>query len=265
MVSIVHSSIAQQKESSRKNVKDIDTTIGDPGRRFPSTHPDILAGLREPGGPRFRAALSTLCQRYWKPVYMYVRTSWTKSNEDAKDLTQAYFVWLLESDCLEKFDPSRGTFRGYLKGTLRSFVGHQEEALRALKRGGGARVLSLEGSPPALAEVIIDPRGVDPEKLFESLWVVEVVRRAVDRLRERYRSLGKERAFRIYEEYVLAPSNPRPTYQELAQRYALKEREVESFLETLRLEVRREIRAELAELTSDERSLEEEWNGLFGE
>jgi RNA polymerase sigma-70 factor (ECF subfamily) len=245
-------------------VKDIDTTIGEPSGRFPSTAQDILAGLRAPDGPQFRAALSTLCQRYWKPVYIYVRTAWTKSNEDAKDLTQAYFLWLLGSDCLEKFDPCRGTFRGYLKGTLRSFVGHQEEALRALKRGGGAHVLSLEGSPPALEEVIADPRSVDPEKNFESLWVVEVVRRSVDRIRERYFAQGKGNAFRVYEEYVLAPSNPRPTYQELAHRYGLKEREVESCLETLRLEVRREIRAELAELTSHEESLEEEWNGLFG-
>jgi RNA polymerase sigma factor (sigma-70 family) len=245
-------------------MKDADTTIGDPGGRFPSTAHDILASLRGPDGPPFRAALATLCRRYWKPVYMYVRTAWTKSNEDAKDLTQAYFLWLLESDCLEKFDPSRGTFRGYLKGTLRSFLGHQDAALRALKRGGGAHVLSLEGSPPAMEEVIADPQGVDPEKMFERLWVVEVVRRAIDRIRERYGSQGKETAFRIYEEYVLASSEPRPTYQELANRYALKERDVETCLETLRNEVRREIRAELAELTSDEKSLEEEWHGLFG-
>jgi RNA polymerase sigma-70 factor (ECF subfamily) len=245
-------------------MRDLDTTAGGPGGRFPETAQDILSGLRARPGEELRAAFSALCQRYWKPVYMYVRIAWAKTNEDAKDLTQAYFLWLLESESLQKFDAARGSFRGYLKGTLRSFVGHQEAAMGALKRGGAARVLSLEGAPPSLEEIVPDARSADPEKIFESLFVVELIERAVSRVRERYRSQGKEAAFRVYEEYVLAQAAPRPTYQELAGRYGLREREIESVLEKLRLEVRQEIRNELAETTPDDRSLEEEWNGLFG-
>ncbi|HEV3029409.1 MAG TPA: sigma-70 family RNA polymerase sigma factor [Planctomycetota bacterium] len=245
-------------------MKDLDTSLGEPGGRFPETAHDLLAGLRDPDGPGYRAALSALCRRYWKPVYTYVRTAWTKSNEDAKDLTQAYFLWLLEGNPLEKYDPARGTFRGYLKGTLRSFVGHQERALGALKRGGGATVISLEGTLPALEEIVPEARSADPEQTFEQVWIVDLVQRAVEKLRERYRSRGKEKAFQVYEDYVLSQVHPRPTYLELAQRYGLKEREVESTLESLRQEVRREIRAELAELAPDEARLEEEWNGLFG-
>lgn len=245
-------------------MRDPDTTLGETGARFPETAHDLLSALREPDGPKYRAALSTLCQRYWKPVYMYVRTTLAKSNEDAKDLTQAYFLWLLESDSLEKFEPARGTFRGYLKVTLRSFVGHEEKALGALKRGGGVHIISLEGGFPALEEVFSDLRSADPEKSFEQVWVVELVQRAAERLRERYRSRKNETAFRIYEDYVLSQATPRPTYQQLAQRYGIKEREVETHLETLRTELRREIRLELAELAPDEKSLEEEWNALFG-
>ena len=90
------------------------------------------------------------------------------------------------------------------------------------------------------------------------------MQRAVDRLRERYRSRGKEAAFRVYEDYVLSQAQPRPTYHDLAVRYGLKEREVETILESLRQEVRREIRAEIAELAPDPESLEQEWNWLFG-
>jgi RNA polymerase sigma-70 factor (ECF subfamily) len=245
-------------------MKDADTTVGDPSGRFPETAQDLVMGLRAPSGAEFQAAMATLCRRYWKPVYMYVRIAWAKTNEDAKDLTQAYFLWLLEGDSLKKFDPIRGSLRSYLKVTLRSFVGHEEVALGALKRGGGARHVSLEGSPPALEEVVPDPRSADPEKAFESLWMVELINRAVERVRERYRTRDKEKAFQVYQDYVLSQTDPRPTYQQLAERYGIKEREVETHLEALRLEVRREIRAELAELTSDERSLQEEWDGLFG-
>lgn len=245
-------------------MKDLDTSVGEPGGRFPETAHDLLAGLREADGPRYRAALSALCRRYWKPVYTYVRTAWAKSNEDAKDLTQAYFLWLLEGNPLEKYDPSRGTFHGYLKGTLRSFVGHQDRALGALKRGGAAHLISLEGALPVLEEVVPESRSADPEMIFEQVWIVDLVQRAVERLRERYRSRGKEASFRVYEDYVLSQAQPRPTYHDLASRYGLKEREVETALESLRLEVRREIRAELAELAPDPGSLEEEWNRLFG-
>ncbi len=67
-----------------------------------------------------------------------------------------------------------------------------------------------------------------------------------------------------HNRYVQTQSGPVPAYQGLADGYGIKEREVETQLEALRLEVRQEIRAELSELTSDERSLQEEWDGLFG-
>jgi DNA-directed RNA polymerase specialized sigma24 family protein len=40
-------------------------------------------------------ALSTLCQTYWYPLYAYLRRR-GHAREDTRDLTQAFFVKLLE-------------------------------------------------------------------------------------------------------------------------------------------------------------------------
>src|SRR5262245_60106551 len=109
-----------------------ETSLGGSQNAFPATTQGIVSGLR---GSDYRASFEEICRRYWKPVYAYVRIAWAKDNETAKDLTQAFFLSLAEGNELKRFDPSRGSLRGYLKVLLRSFVGHQDRARAALKRG----------------------------------------------------------------------------------------------------------------------------------
>jgi DNA-directed RNA polymerase specialized sigma24 family protein len=45
-------------------------------------------------------AYESLILAYWKPVYKTVRLKWNKSNEDAKDLTQAFFTRAMEKGFL---------------------------------------------------------------------------------------------------------------------------------------------------------------------
>ena len=141
-----------------------DTTLGGGDKAFPETTLGFAGGLRNPQTADYTRSMETLCARYWKPVYSYLRIGWAKSNEDAKDVAQAFFAWLLEEEALRKYDPAKGGFRAYLKVLLRRFVGHVERDLQRLKRGGGARVFSLDGDAPLLPEL---QRGeVDPEKVF---------------------------------------------------------------------------------------------------
>ena len=242
-------------------MRDVDTTSGGLVGRFPETAQALLAGLRAPPGAEFRAALATLCQRYWKPVYLYVRIAWTKTNEDAKDLTQAFFLWLIEGETLQRYDSARGGFRAYLKTLLKRFVGHQERALTALKRGGGLHVVSLEGDAPALKAFA---EAADPEEVFEKVWFDQLMRGAVDRVRDRCVAGGKEIRFRVYQEFTQPPKSERPSYKELAARHGLKESDVENWLFAIREEIRAELRTGLAQMTASAQEFEDEWKRLFG-
>ena len=229
-----------------------DTSLGGDARRFPSTVGDT-GRFRNPDRPEYRQALEELCRRYWKPVYSYIRLSWAQSNDDAKDLTQAFFAWILEGEPLQSYRPERGGFRPFLKTLLSRFVGHQQEAAARLKRGGGTTLIRLDDAPNLDAA-----RTTPPADAFDRQWLTELMKGAVDRVRARLRP----DLFRVFEAHDLCDEPP--TYAELAARFDLRESQVRDTLGTVRRDVRREIRRELERLTPDAAELEEEWQALFG-
>jgi RNA polymerase sigma-70 factor (ECF subfamily) len=235
-----------------------DTSLGGGKRAFPDTAWSLVVRLGASQSGEYRDGLDMLCRQYWKPVYRYVRIAWARTNEDAKDLTQAFFVWLTEDDALRRYAPERGGFRAYLKVLLKRFVGHQIEALQRLKRGGGVKIVPIdEDLPPAAA-------GEDPERAFDAEWLNELVGHAIARVRERFSASGRAAQIRVFEEYDLRPATDQPSYADVAERLGMKTTDVRNHLFAVREAVREEIRAELAQMTSDAQELEEEYRALFG-
>ncbi len=241
-----------------------ETTLGGPDRHFPETTVGFLSLLRRRTEDGHRAALDVLCSRYWKPVYAYVRAGWSKSNDDAKDLTQSFFLWIQENGALGRFEEERGGLRPYIKVLLRRFVKDKDVALRRLKRGGGAPVLPLAGDSSSLEDLIPDPRSADPEALFERVWRTELVEQAVDRLRERCRAEGRSVAFSVLEGYDLAGGPDSPTYQTLGERLGISVAEVKKHLFAMRDALLQEIRGEIAQQTANDADRAQEWDFLFG-
>lgn len=60
-----------------------------------------------------QAALATLFETYWKPVYAYCRRQGL-SLVDAENASQEFNVRLLDGKDLAAADPDRGRFRAYL-------------------------------------------------------------------------------------------------------------------------------------------------------
>src|SRR5262245_51585989 len=155
-------------------MRDPDTSLGGFRKWFPATTEGFVDNLKGSGTREQRLGIDTLCDRYWKPVYHYLRTALVRTNEDAKDLTQAFFSWLLERDLLARYDPRQGSFRGYLKGLLRNFLGNREQELRSLKRGGGVKIMPIDAEDAAYERIAADP-SADPEKVFDQIWINEMV------------------------------------------------------------------------------------------
>ncbi|MBI2899489.1 MAG: sigma-70 family RNA polymerase sigma factor [Planctomycetes bacterium] len=237
-----------------------DTTLGGADRRFPDTTWQIVTRLHATGDAEYRAGMELLCRRYWKPIYTWVRIACARSNEDAKDLTQAFLLWLVGGDALRRYVPEKGSFRGYIKLLLKRFVQDQADAMNALKRGGGVKVVPLE----SLEEFEPDPRAADPEKAFDRAWAVGIAKDAVERVRERFKARGREIQFRAYEAYDLSPPAEKPTYAKIAEQLRIGESDVRNHLFTVRREIQEEIRAEIARTVGNPSELEEEWNALFG-
>jgi RNA polymerase sigma factor (sigma-70 family) len=216
---------------------------------FPETTMGFAGDLADPDGPGWPRAMEILCARYWKAVYSWFRLAWAKTEADAKDLTQAFFLELLEAPALRRFDPRRGGFRPYLKTLLRRFASKEERDRLRLKRGGGVRHVPLEGDVPALADA-------DPEQAFERVWLEALVAGAV----ESVRASCPPARFRIYEAYTAAAAPP--SYAELAASLGVGVGDVEKGLHLVREEIRRELRARLRESAGED--AEAEWRRVLG-
>jgi len=99
-------------------------------------------------------ALSELCQIYWRPLYSFLRRQGC-GPEDARDLIQGFFADLIETRAYARADREKGRFRSFLLGTLKHFAADVHDRGRALKRGGGMILTSLDDQATAEAEAQI--------------------------------------------------------------------------------------------------------------
>jgi len=235
-----------------------DTTMGGAGRVFPSTTFALMARLRDADPAERQSLTEAMCREYWKPVYGYLRTAMARTTEDAKDLTQAFFLWLFEGGILSRYQSERGGFRPFLKGLMRNFVAHHEAALNRLKRRGGVRTLSLD-LPENLPEPVAPQPADSAESVFDRVWMGEILQRAMDDVRAVMEIDGRLLQFQIFEAYDLVAEGGRPTYAELAARWNLKETDVRNHLFAVRRKIRLQVRSILGNTVEDQDSLEAEW------
>jgi RNA polymerase sigma factor (sigma-70 family) len=110
-----------------------ETEIGGAGREFlPTAWTEVLAA-RDAEATEARAAWDQLVGVYWKPVYFHIRRK-GHSVEDAKDLTQAFFAFLIEREALRTVDPAKGRFRTFVRACLDNFLSDEFDRRRAAKR-----------------------------------------------------------------------------------------------------------------------------------
>ena len=93
--------------------------------------------------PEARTALADLCEAYFNPVLRFLLRE-GKSNDEARELTQAFFARLLSSDGIRHVDPEKGRFRSYLLGALKNFLADLRRHKSRQKRGGDVLHQSLE-------------------------------------------------------------------------------------------------------------------------
>ena len=68
------------------------------------------------------SALTELCRLYWYPLYMFARRR-GHSPDDAQDLTQGFFLHLLQHRALAGVDRLKGKFRSFLLASFQNHLG----------------------------------------------------------------------------------------------------------------------------------------------
>jgi RNA polymerase sigma factor (sigma-70 family) len=228
-----------------------DTSIGGACHGFPETRASAVNAVRS-GDPQLCSiAHDAIVAAYWKPLYKYIRVKWRKSNEDAKDLTQAFFSRAIEKSFFAGFDPAKSSFRGFLRLCADRFVANEVRASLRQKRSG----VALE-SDVAVWD--------DPGEVFHREWIRTLFSLSLDALRAEYRHRGKTIQLAVFERYDLSPSEDRPRYDQLAAEFSIPLTQVTNYLSSARRDLRRHVLSTLRQLTATEAEFRSEARAVLG-
>jgi DNA-directed RNA polymerase specialized sigma24 family protein len=206
-------------------------------------------------------ALESMCRAYWYPLYAYVRRR-GHDVEDGRDLTQGFFVALLEKNLVAEADRARGKFRSFLLGALNHFLANEWDKSQRLKRGGGERVLSLDALTAEDRYQHEPADGLTPESLFDRSWAQTVLERVLAGLRGEFERAGQVDRFDACKPWLLGEKEDR-SYAAVAEQLGLGEPGVRSIVHRMRRRFRELTRAEIAQTVTTPQEVDEEIQALF--
>ncbi len=227
---------------------------------FTATHWSVVLKAGDAESPEAGEAVARLCERYWYPLYAYVRRK-GNAPQDAQDLTQAFFARLLEKDMLGRVDPAKGRFRSFLLASMKHFLSDEWDKARAQKRGGGVEMISIDD---ALAEERfgLEPKSEQsPERLYDRRWAMTLLEVAMGRLEQEYKRRGSERVFRALGDSLLGGGTR--SHAEIGAELSMSESAVKVATHRMRKAFRRQLRDEVAQTVGDEAEVDAELRVLM--
>ena len=118
-------------------------TLQEGGASFATTHWSIVAQSALTNVPEAENALAQLCETYWPPIYSFIRRR-GYAPADAKDLTQSFLAYFLQSKGYTRTDRLHGKFRSFVLASVKNFLADNWDRTQAAKRGGGFQLISFD-------------------------------------------------------------------------------------------------------------------------
>lgn len=180
------------------------TGMGGYEQHFPVTQWTMLQNSSQR-----EAILGELCQRYWKPLYTFLRCKGFQ-NEQAKDLVQGFFTdKVLGQAFLTSADRSRGRFRNFLLVALRNYT------INLQKKDRDRDTRSIEN-------LSLDPAGEQgPETEFDRAWAEMLLDEVLNALEEECRRKDKQISWELFRDWLLERDGggDKASMETLCQRY----------------------------------------------
>jgi RNA polymerase sigma-70 factor (ECF subfamily) len=228
---------------------------------FASTHWSLVIAAGERGRTEAEHALAVLCQRYWFPLYAFARRRVPELHE-AQDLTQEFFLRLLEKNTLAAASSERGRFRSFLLASMKNFLANEWDHATSQKRGGGRQRLSLDWESGE-SRLSLEPVHADsPERVFERQWAMTLLENVLQRLQYEFQTAGKSRQFELLKE-TLTGGRAALNYPAVAAELSISEEAVRQAAHRLRKRYRDLLREEVAATVENDTEIEDEISRLF--
>lgn len=201
-----------------------ETSMGGTGRAFLTTQWSLIEGIKS-DDERNRALIELLLERYWKPVYFYLRRK-GYDNEDAKDLTQGFFQEVvLNRQLVQSADPAKGRFRSFLLYALERYLIDQMDKQATRKRIPKEKLVSLD-----FADHWALPAAVSGSSAADSYnygWMSALVDQILSQVEAKCREQGMEVHWNIFNDRVVRPTledAASPSLTDICEKYAIADK-----------------------------------------
>ena len=208
-----------------------------------------------------QSALAELCRLYWYPLYIFARRR-GHSPDDAQDLTQGFFLHLLEHRALTGLDRLKGKFRSFLLASFQNHLSDAVDRTHRLKRGGDKKFVQLDAEDAEERYRGEPVEFLTAEKIFDARWAMTVLGEALKRLRQEYATAGKTSTFEALKVFLDPDNSAPPSYEEMASRLELSIGGVKTLIHRLRKRYTALLREEVGRTVSDAAEIDEEIHAL---
>jgi len=212
-------------------------------------------------GQGAQEALLKLCKIYWPPLYAFVRRR-GHSVHEAQDLTQTFFVHILESHGLRAVAPTKGRFRSFLLVSLKHFLDNEWNKAHAVRRGGRYQFISWDDLKSEDRELLGPTDSMTPERLFNRRWALMLLERVMNRLGSECAAAGKEQLFDKLKDYLTGDAGGK-SYREVAAELQLSEGAVKVTIHRLRRRFGELVREQIAQTVDTPEEIDDEIRELF--
>ena len=170
--------------------------------RFRTTSWTEICALTRKDENGRREAMEILVNRYWPPVYAYLRARGQTRNSAAEQ-TQAFFVEVVFGrDLFRRADRRRGRLRSLLLASLKNY--RRDQGRRRAVRGSDLTIpLEQLAREDAKLGASTDGRVDLP---FERRWAMGVLEEAMRRCEAHFRAGGRAGHWELFEARVLTPA-----------------------------------------------------------
>lgn len=237
------------------------TPLPEGSPQFATTSWTLVLDAGGPRTARSQEALSTLLDRYWFPLYAYLRRKGSNA-ADAQDLTQAFFARLLEKDTIAAAERERGRFRTFLLSCFDNFCRNERDRANAARRGGGAAIGSLDFEAAESRYAREPSHETTPEREFERRWAIAVLDRTMARLAAEFAADGRAADFELLRPF-LTGDLPRGATAEVAREMRRSPGAVKVAVHRLRRRYGEVLRAEVADTVLAGDDVDDEMQALL--
>ena len=205
-----------------------------------------------------RKAIEELCEIYWYPIYAFIRRK-GRNVQDAQELTQSFFLKVLESGFFERANPENGKLRSFLMKSVSNFL------VSDYRRSADAKGVFIEAIDFELGERRFQSDSLSSEtaeKLFEKRWATTLIDEVFERLEVDTRQKYGDLVASLMVSHLRGNSGM-SSLQELAEKLELTEPAIKVRMHRLRQDYRKLLRKEVSDTIGPNDDVDSEIRSLI--